>query len=482
MKTVSFTLIYALLFTTVACQSPTPSASPVPSEDLGAPCIDAGDTGWVLLATILVLGMMPALAFFESGLLRRKNTLSIITEVIVGLSSMELLWYFGGFSLVYGTDHYGIIGGFDYFFLDGLGNTCLSFALTIPGLAFASFQSMFAAVTPLLMTGAVAERMKFRSFLLFICLWEVIVYYPLAHWIWGGGFLDKFGVYDFAGGIVIHTSAGTSSLVLATMLGRRLDFEKYHGEFPPHNIPLATIGTALLWMGWYGFNAGSALSAGSVASYAISATTIASCVGAITWSLLSLIKYNHVHTVAVLNGAIAGMAGITPASGYIQSYWAFIIAIIISLSAWFGIILIKAKLKIDDALDVSSVHGITGMVGALSIGFVAQSAVNPNGLTGWFYGNFSQVYIQLVGVIVAILWSGFWTWLLLFLFRFVKFFKLTVEPEIERLGLDHYYHGHVAYVDLESKGMDEVDTSLNTQEEERQRIFQQIASDSSFHV
>ena len=204
-------------------------------------------------------------------------------------------------------------------------------------------------------------------------------------------------------------------------------------------------------MGWYGFNAGSALSAGSVASYAISATTIASCVGAITWSILSLIKFNHVHTVAVLNGAIAGMAGITPVSGYIQSYWAFILAIIISLAAWGGVVLIKDKLKIDDALDVSSVHGITGIVGALSIGFVSQSEVNPNGPTGWFYGNFSQVYIQLVGVLVAMIWAGVWTAILLFLFKFSKFFKLTVDPEIEQLGLDAYYHGHVAYVDLESK-------------------------------
>ena len=270
--------------------------------------------------------------------------------------------------------------------------------------------------------------------------------------------------------------------------------------------PLATIGTALLWMGWYGFNAGSALSAGSVASYAISATTIASCVGAITWSILSLIKYNHVHTIgnflllllsllslfllllllllllltkkkAVLNGAIAGMAGITPVSGYIQSYWAFIIAVIIALGAWFGIILIKDKLKIDDALDVSSVHGITGIIGALSIGFVAQTSVNPNGPNGWFYGNFSQVYIQLVGVLVAIIWSALWTGIFLFLFRFSKFFKLTVEPEIERLGLDHYYHGDVAYVDLEAKGVheyEEHDHDINygrDDDDEKQKII-----------
>ena len=214
--------------------------------------------------------------------------------------------------------------------------------------------------------------------------------------------------------------------------------------------PLATIGTALLWMGWYGFNAGSALGSNPVAAYAISATTIASCVGVVTWSLLSLLHHRHVHTIEVLNGAIAGMAGITPASGYIQSEFAALAAVFIALAAYAGVYIIKGKLKIDDALDVSSVHGITGIVGSLAIGFIATSQVNPNGPDGWFYGNFSQVYIQAGGVLVAMAWSAFWTGVLVYLFTFSKFFKLTVSPEIEAAGLDHYYHGNVAYDSLET--------------------------------
>ena len=203
-------------------------------------------------------------------------------------------------------------------------------------------------------------------------------------------------------------------------------------------------------MGWYGFNAGSALGASSVAAYAISATTVASCVGVVVWSLLSLIHHRHVHTVAVLNGAIAGMAGITPASGYIETPSAFGAAVIISLSAYAGIIVLKGKLKIDDALDVSSVHGITGIVGSLSIGFLASSTVNPDGPDGWFYGNFSQVYIQAGGVLVAMCWSAFWTGVLVYLFHFSKFFQLTVSKEIEAAGLDYHYHGNVAYDHLET--------------------------------
>jgi len=444
-------------------------SDPPPGLSL-AECTNEADTAWVLLCAVLVLGMMPALALFEAGLLRRKNTLSIITEVFVGLASMQVLWYFGGFSLVYGDDQGGFIGNLDYFFMHDLGTQCLSFAPTIPGLAFASFQSMFAAVTPLLMTGAVAERMKFRSFLLFIICWEILVYYPLAHWIWGGGWLAQWGVVDFAGGIVIHTSSGVASLILAVALGRRVGFEQFHGEFPPHNIPLATIGTALLWMGWYGFNAGSALGSNVVAAYAISATTIASCVGVVTWSLLSLIHHRHVHTIEVLNGAIAGMAGITPASGYIQSEYAALAAVVIALAAYAGVYIIKGKLKIDDALDVSSVHGITGIVGSLAIGFIATSSVNPKGPDGWFYGNFSQVYIQAGGVLVAMAWSAFWTGLLIYLFTFSKFFRLTVSKEIEENGLDYYYHGNVAY--------DSLETPEETEHPEIDRLVQRTMSAS----
>jgi len=268
---------------------------------------------------------------------------------------------------------------------------------------------MFAAITPLLMTGAFAERVKWNAFFMITISWEILVYYPVAHWIWGGGWLGNLGVLDFAGGIVIHTTAGVGAFILAIIIGRRKGFDKYHGEFPPSNLPMAALGAALLWMGWFGFNGGSALTSGSLATSAIASTQIAACSSGCVWLIASWIR-DKPSSVAVINGVIAGLAGITPASGYISSQSSIVIGIILGAASYGSAYFIKHKLRIDDALDVSSVHGLTGIIGSLSIGFVSEKSLNPTGgADGLFFGNPKLLGLQFLGVIVAILWAAFWT-------------------------------------------------------------------------
>eukprot|EP01092_Planopodium_desertum_P005318 TRINITY_DN2236_c0_g1_i3.p1 TRINITY_DN2236_c0_g1~~TRINITY_DN2236_c0_g1_i3.p1 ORF type:complete len:484 (-),score=42.74 TRINITY_DN2236_c0_g1_i3:107-1528(-) len=410
-------------------------------------CIDTGDSTWVMLSTILVLGMMPGLAFFEAGLLRTKNSLTIITQILPGIALMGVMWHIFGFTLVFGDDVGGFIGNFQYVFWRNLDMTCISHAPKIPGLTYALFQMMFAAITPLLISGAVAERMKYRAFVYFIILYEIFVYYPLAHWIWGGGWADKMGVLDFAGGIVIHASSGVSALVLAKMLGPRKDVELQHeGEFPPHNVPLAAVGTVLLWMGWYGFNAGSALTSGNLAANTMGTTTVATCTSLITWMVISAVRHRRaVDTVAIFNGALAGLAGITPASGYIDCAWASLVGIILAIGSYFSIVLFKGKMKIDDALDVSSVHGTTGVIGSLLIGVFARDV-------GLIYsGSGKQLALQLMGVVVAVAWSAFWTFIFGLILMKLPNVGLRVKPEVEEMGMDHRDHMRWAYHKLEDQ-------------------------------
>eukprot|EP01090_Pellita_catalonica_P014177 TRINITY_DN354_c0_g1_i1.p1 TRINITY_DN354_c0_g1~~TRINITY_DN354_c0_g1_i1.p1 ORF type:complete len:484 (+),score=43.88 TRINITY_DN354_c0_g1_i1:35-1486(+) len=401
---------------------------------------DAGDTTWVLLSSILVLVMMPALAFFEAGLLNAKNTLSILSQILAGVAVLSVMWHIFGFGLVYGPSKGGIIGDFTHFVMYlHLDNNCYCKAPTVPSLAFVIFQLMFAAISPLLMTGCFAGRLRFRAYIVFIVLWEGIIYYPLAHWVWGGGFLGKLGVLDFAGGIVIHTSSGVSSLVIALVLGRRCDFDKYGGEIPPSSVPLASVGAALLWIGWYGFNAGSAFAANFLSATVVANTTIAAAISAVAWSMLSVYHTSHLNTVSVLNGAIAGLAGITPTSGYIETYWASVIGAILGVGSFYSVVLLKEKLKIDDALDVSSVHGVTGVIGSICIGFFASKAVNPGGHDGVIHGNPKQLAIQLLGVGVAAIWGGLCTFVIMRVMKFVGLQRISMEQEL--LGLDKLEHG-----------------------------------------
>jgi len=415
--------------------------------------IDTGDTAWILVAGSLVLLMIPALGLFEAGLLRRKNTVSIFMQIFFGLALLSVMWFIFGFSLVFGPDNTGgLAGNLDYVFLKNVPwDDSLHYAPTIPGVLFAKFQLMFACITPLLLTGVIAERMKFSAFIIFIVAWSFLIYYPLTHWVWGGGWLGDLGVVDFAGGIVIHTSVGMGALAAAMVLGRRRNYGP--AIMVPHSIPIAVLGSSLLWLGWFGFNAGSALASGGVAGNTVIVTHMASSVSALIWVGLSWMRTGKPSVVAAINGAIAGLAGITPASGFVSVEHSFIIGIAIGLASYCGVVLIKERLKIDDALDVSSVHGIAGIIGALAIGIFASSAVNPSGPDGLLFGNYDQLGIQAIGVGVASVLGFGGTYAIMKVIDFIV--GVRVSKEVEDIGLDIGEHAEQAYADEEEFKLDE---------------------------
>lgn len=409
--------------------------------------IDTGDTAWMLIAGCLVLLMIPALGLFESGLLRKKNTVSIFMQIFFGMSLLSVMWFVFGFSLSFGPSTTGVIGNLDWSFLKGIpwDAPLEQYAPSIPGVLFVKFQLMFACITPLLLTGTIAERMKFSSFIIFISAWSMLIYYPIVNMVWGGGWLAQLGVVDFAGGIVIHTTVGMAALAAALVLGKRRGFGPAINI--PHSIPLAVLGSSLLWLGWFGFNAGSALASGGVAGNTVIVTHLASSVSALIWAGLSWMRTGKPSIVATINGAIAGLAGITPASGYISVEHSFVLAIAIGILSYGGVVLIRDKLKIDDALDVSSVHGIAGIVGALGIGIFASTLINPSGVDGLLYGNYDQIWIQAVGIGVAAAMGFGGTWVLLQLIKHL--IGIRVEPEEEDIGLDISEHAEAAYSDEE---------------------------------
>tara|TARA_B100000959_G_scaffold282729_2_gene349823 strand:- start:1691 stop:2983 length:1293 start_codon:yes stop_codon:yes gene_type:complete len=409
--------------------------------------IDTGDTAWMLIAGCLVLLMIPALGLFESGLLRKKNTVSIFMQIFFGMSLLSVMWFVFGFSLSFGPSTTGVIGNLDWAFLKGIpwDAPLEQYAPSIPGVLFVKFQLMFACITPLLLTGTIAERMKFSSFIIFISAWSMLIYYPIVNMVWGGGWLAQLGVVDFAGGIVIHTTVGMAALAAALVLGKRRGFGPAINI--PHSIPLAVLGSSLLWLGWFGFNAGSALASGGVAGNTVIVTHLASSVSALIWAGLSWMRTGKPSIVATINGAIAGLAGITPASGYISVEHSFVLAIAIGVLSYGGVILIRDKLKIDDVLDVSSVHGIAGIVGALGIGIFASTLINPSGVDGLLYGNYDQIWIQAVGIGVAAAMGFGGTWVLLQLIKHL--IGIRVEPEEEDIGLDISEHAEAAYSDEE---------------------------------
>lgn len=405
--------------------------------------IDTGDTTWMLISTGLVMLMTPALGFFEAGLIRSKNSLSILMQTFSGLAILSTLWFVLGFTLVFAPSQGGVIGGLDWVFFHNVPfNDSLDYAPTIPGVTFGSYQMMFAVITPLLMTGAFAERLKWSSFFIFIIAWSLLIYYPLAHWVWGRGWLAHMGVFDFAGGIVIHTSAGLGSLAAALVLGRRKNFGP--DIMVPHNIPLAVIGAALLWIGWFGFNAGSALASGALAANTLLVTHIASATSAMVWIFLSWKRSGKPSTTAVINGAIAGLAGVTPAAGFIDAQSSFFLGIVLGFASYYAILLLKEHLKIDDALDVSSVHGVTGIVGSLAIGILATQIVNPAGPSGLLSGNPMQFAIQAMGVAVAAVMGFGGTFVIMKVID--RTIGLKVKEEEEDIGLDITQHAERAYV------------------------------------
>ena len=404
--------------------------------------INSADTAWVLVSAAMVMLMTPGVAFFYGGMVRRKNFLSTLMMCFVTLGLIGLLWVAYGYSLSFGPDKGGIIGGLNFVGLLGVGQTPSSvYATTIPQLAFAAFQMMFAVITVALITGAVVERIKFSSLLVFSALWFTLVYCPVTHWVLGGGWLQKMGFLDFAGGTVVHITAGVSALALAIILGPRKGY--YEGErMDPSNIPMVLLGAGILWFGWFGFNAGSALTSGGLASSAFMTTYIAGAAGAVTWMILGWC-YQRPSVLGVATGAVAGLATITPAAGFVQPVIGIPIGIAASLIGFYMMAFRAKKTRIDESLDVWAVHGMGGTFGTLAIGFFASLAVNPAGRNGLFYGHAGQVLIQLTGIAAVWAFAFGMTWVIGKLVDLTM--GLRVSPTEERIGLDISQHGERAY-------------------------------------
>jgi len=406
--------------------------------------INTGDTAWLLISTALVMLMTPALAFFYGGLVRKKNVLSTIMHSFFILALISVMWVLWGYTLAFGPDAggLGIIGNLDWFGLNGVGlEPSKDYGTTVPHQLFMAFQMMFAVITPALITGAFAERKRFKAFVIFTILWSTLVYSPLAHWVWStNGWLFKLGALDFAGGTVVHISSGTAALICALVLGKRLGFGEENME--AHDVPMVVLGAGLLWFGWFGFNAGSALASNGLAVSAFVVTHIAAAMGALTWTTLSWIRQGQPSLLGAAAGAVAGLVGITPASGYVNTSGALVIGFGAG-ALCYGAVLLKNKLGFDDALDVWAVHGVGGMWGAIATGLFATKAVNAAGADGVFYGGYDLIWKQLIAVVVAVGYSGIVTFILLKVINAVV--GLRVGNKQEALGLDVSQHGEKAY-------------------------------------
>jgi len=405
--------------------------------------ISAGDTAWVLMSAALVMLMTPALAFFYGGLVRRKNMLSVLMQCLMILCLISLQWVAFGYSLSFGPDKGSLIGSLGWAFLKGVGmQPNADYAATIPHQAFMMFQMMFAVITPALIIGAFAERMKFSALCVFTLLWATFVYDPVAHWIWGvGGFLRQWGALDFAGGAVVHINAGMTALAAALVLGRRQGYPD--GISPPHNLPFAVLGAGLLWFGWFGFNAGSALGSGALAASAFMVTHIAGATAGVTWALLDWMKHKKPTTLGMITGMIAGLAAVTPAAGYITPMSAICIGIGAGVIPWFAVTYIKALLGYDDTLDAFGVHGVGGIWGVIATGIFASKAVNPAGADGLLYGNPGLLWIQAKAAAITIVFSFVAGIALLKLVDVL--IKVRVGEHEERVGLDLTMHREAAY-------------------------------------
>jgi Amt family ammonium transporter len=410
--------------------------------------MNSGDTAWVLISTALVLLMtIPGLAFFYGGLVRRKNVLSILMQCFIILCVISLQWVLFGYSLAFGPDFHGIIGKLDWAGLRGVGALPnADYAATIPHSVFMIFQCMFAVITPALIIGAYAERVKFSAFLVFTLLWATFVYDPLAHWVWGtGGWLKNLGALDFAGGIVVHVSSGISALILALLLGKRVGYN--HKPIRPHNLPFTVLGAGLLWFGWFGFNAGSALAADGLAANAFITTNTATAAAGLTWAL---IEWWHNGTPTILGaatGAVAGLVAITPACGFVNPMNAMFIGMIVAVVCYFAVSVIKGKLGYDDSLDAFGVHGVGGTVGTIATGLFAEKAVNAAGANGLFFGNANQLLVQLLSLLVAVAFAVIMTFII---FKIVDaIIGMRVEEKSEIVGLDLTQQSEAAYTVIE---------------------------------
>ncbi len=404
--------------------------------------IDTGDTAWILTSAALVLLMTPALGFFYGGMVRRKNASATIFQSFIIVALISVQWVLFGYSLAFGPDQGGVIGSLGWAGLRGVGlQPNPDYAPTIPHQAFMAFQLMFAIITPALITGAFAERMKFKTFLIFVLVWSTIVYDPIAHWVWGtGGWLRNLGALDFAGGTVVHISSGVAALVAALAFRKRLGYQKEPME--PHNVPFIVLGAGILWFGWFGFNAGSALASGALATSAFVTTNTAAGMGALTWMTLSWWLGGKPSVVGAASGAVVGLVAITPAAGFVEPPAAILIGMGAGLFCFLAC-RFRAKKGFDDSLDVWGCHGVGGTWGALATGLFATTTVNAAGANGLFAGNPRQFLVQLIAVAVSWAYSFGVTFLTLKVLD--KTMGLTVEPEEELSGLDVSQHGERAY-------------------------------------
>lgn len=405
--------------------------------------IDTGDTGFMMICSALVLLMTPGLAFFYGGMVRRKNVVNTMMTSIFVIGIATVMWVLFGYSLAFGVDHLGIIGDLSHLGLVGLTGKVGEYASTIPDLGFAMFQMMFAIITPALITGAVAGRMKFKALFLFIIFWSTLVYYPMAHMVWGiGGFLAKIGSVDFAGGNVVHISSGVSALVLCLVLGKRKDYGK--SNYRIHNIPFVVLGASLLLFGWFGFNAGSALKADGLAIHAFATTAISAASGMLSWMMMDILMAEKPTLVGCVTGLIVGLVAITPGAGFVPVWASLIIGFVGSPICHFMISKVKQKFDYDDALDAFGCHGIGGVWGGLATGLFTQTSINSvakwNGL---FFGNTHLFIVQVISILVTIVVAVVGTLICIGLVRL--FTPLRVEKRDEQVGLDLSEHNETAY-------------------------------------
>ena len=406
------------------------------------PEVSAGDTAWILASAALVMVMTPALGFFYGGMVRKKNALSTINWSFITIALISLQWVLWGYSLAFGPDKGHFIGNLSWFGLNGVGQEPNpDYASTIPHLAFMIYQAMFAIITPAIVTGAFAERMKFSTFVIFSVIWATIVYDPIAHWVWGvGGWLREFGVLDFAGGSVVHIAAGVSALAAALVVGRRHGYGKEPME--PHDTTMVVLGAGLLWFGWFGFNGGSALTSGGLASSAFVVTNTAASAGAVTWMIMAWIFGGKPSVIGMVSGAVVGLGAITPASGYVGISAAIAIGVGAGVFCFLAVRL-RSRSKVDDSLDVWGCHGIGGTWGMLATGIFANKAINPAGADGLLYGNPMQLWKQFVAVVVVWAFAFSITWIILKVLDLTM--GLRVKEHEEELGLDLSQHGETAY-------------------------------------
>ncbi len=400
--------------------------------------MDRGDTAWLLVSSALVLLMTPALALFYGGMVRRKNVLSTIMHSMAAIPLISVIWAAVGYSLAFGKTHGGFIGGFDFLGLDGVAGTLHG---SVPTFAFVAFQMMFAVITPALISGAFAERMKFSAYVAFIALWSLLVYVPVCHWVWAdGGWLLKLGALDFAGGTVVHLTAGVSALVCALVVGKRLKYPQERAI--PHNLTMTVTGAGLLWFGWFGFNAGSALASGQLASLAFMTTHLGAAAGAFGWVVIEWLHRKKPTALGVASGLVAGLVAITPAAGFVPPWAAMVIGATAG-AICYGAVVAKDRFGYDDSLDAFGVHGVGGFVGALLTGVFAEKALNPGGADGLLAGNPHQVVVQLIAVGASAAYAAIVTLGLLYVVKAT--IGLRVHEQDETEGLDATQHGEEGY-------------------------------------